>query len=90
MTVLTALSAMYPPLPAQKWNPFLSWQPIPYSTLASADDDVSTYIINKTIIHFFIKLLTNYVYLYSKINVLLSAKQRPFLHIELRVVSQYL
>lgn len=43
MTVLTALSAMYPPLPAQKWNPFLNWQPIPYSTLASADDDLLYY-----------------------------------------------
>ncbi|CAH2104858.1 unnamed protein product [Euphydryas editha] len=43
MTVLTALSAMYPPLPAQKWNPFLSWQPIPYSTLPSADDDLLYY-----------------------------------------------
>uniref|UniRef100_A0AAU6PBP9 acid phosphatase n=1 Tax=Comana monomorpha TaxID=1555636 RepID=A0AAU6PBP9_9NEOP len=40
MTALAALAAMYPPLPAQKWNPALNWQPIPYDTLAFEDDDL--------------------------------------------------
>lgn len=41
MTVLTALAAIYPPPPAQKWNPFLNWQPVPYDTMDYDDDDVS-------------------------------------------------
>lgn len=41
MTALTALAAMYPPPPAQQWNPMLDWQPIPYDTLAPDVDDVS-------------------------------------------------
>ncbi|XP_047545208.1 prostatic acid phosphatase-like [Vanessa atalanta] len=43
MTALTALSAIYPPPPAQKWNPFLNWQPVPYDTLAYDDDDLLYY-----------------------------------------------
>lgn len=42
MTALTALAAIYPPPPAQRWNPFLNWQPVPYNTLAYDDDDVSS------------------------------------------------
>lgn len=41
MTALTALSALYPPPPAQKWNPNLDWQPIPYNTPPYDEDDVS-------------------------------------------------
>ncbi|XP_026757466.2 venom acid phosphatase Acph-1-like [Galleria mellonella] len=40
MTALTALAAMYPPLPAQKWNPGLEWQPIPFDTLGASVDDL--------------------------------------------------
>ncbi|KAL4715193.1 hypothetical protein ACJJTC_012240 [Scirpophaga incertulas] len=40
MTALTALAALYPPLPAQKWNPALDWQPIPYNTIAPKLDDL--------------------------------------------------
>ncbi|KAM3962723.1 prostatic acid phosphatase [Aphomia sociella] len=40
MTALTALSAMYPPLPAQRWNPALDWQPIPYDTVGATVDDL--------------------------------------------------
>lgn len=40
MTALTALAALYPPLPAQQWNPSLDWQPIPYNTIASRVDDL--------------------------------------------------
>ncbi|XP_059059431.1 venom acid phosphatase Acph-1-like [Achroia grisella] len=40
MTALTALTAMYPPLPAQRWNPALDWQPIPYDTLGASVDDL--------------------------------------------------
>lgn len=38
MTVLTALAALYPPQPAQRWNPSLNWQPVPYSTPAYEND----------------------------------------------------
>ncbi|KAJ8726214.1 hypothetical protein PYW07_000912 [Mythimna separata] len=40
MTALTALSALYPPPPAQKWNPNLDWQPIPYNTPPYEEDDL--------------------------------------------------
>ncbi|CAB3231241.1 unnamed protein product [Arctia plantaginis] len=40
MTALAALSGLYPPEPAQKWNPTLDWQPIPYSTTPFAEDDL--------------------------------------------------
>lgn len=43
MTVLTALAAIYPPPPAQKWNPFLNWQPVPYDTMDYDDDDLLYY-----------------------------------------------
>lgn len=42
MTALTALAALYPPPPAQQWNPALNWQPVPYDTLKFEEDDVST------------------------------------------------
>ncbi|XP_045511270.1 venom acid phosphatase Acph-1-like isoform X2 [Colias croceus] len=32
MSVLVALSALYPPQAMQRWNPRLNWQPIPYDT----------------------------------------------------------
>lgn len=41
MTALTALAALYPPPPAQRWNPMLAWQPVPYNTLPYDEDDVS-------------------------------------------------
>jgi hypothetical protein len=41
MTALTTLAALYPPLPPQKWNPALEWQPIPYDTKPADTDDVS-------------------------------------------------
>ena len=47
MTALTALSALYPPQPAQKWNPNLDWQPIPYNTPPYDEDDVSTNNLGK-------------------------------------------
>ncbi|CAH1645065.1 unnamed protein product [Spodoptera littoralis] len=40
MTALTALAALYPPPPAQRWNPDLDWQPIPYNTPPYEDDDL--------------------------------------------------
>ncbi|XP_072936538.1 uncharacterized protein [Epargyreus clarus] len=40
MTALTALSAIYQPPPAQRWNPILNWQPVPYSTLPPKEDDL--------------------------------------------------
>lgn len=41
MTALAALAAIFPPPPAQKWNPNLDWQPVPYDTLPYDVDDVS-------------------------------------------------
>ncbi|KAJ0181701.1 hypothetical protein K1T71_002423 [Dendrolimus kikuchii] len=38
MTVLTALAALYPPPPAQRWNPILNWQPVPYDTPSYEND----------------------------------------------------
>ncbi|XP_045511267.1 venom acid phosphatase Acph-1-like [Colias croceus] len=43
MTVLTALAALFPPPPAQRWNPTLNWQPVPYDTPAFEDDDFMYY-----------------------------------------------
>ncbi|VVC90340.1 unnamed protein product [Leptidea sinapis] len=43
MTVLTALAALFEPTPAQKWNPNLNWQPVPYDTPAYEDDDFLYY-----------------------------------------------
>ncbi|XP_034828972.1 prostatic acid phosphatase-like [Maniola hyperantus] len=43
MTALTALAAMYPPPTAQRWNPFLNWQPVPYNTEPHEDDDLLYY-----------------------------------------------
>ncbi|CAK1549739.1 unnamed protein product [Leptosia nina] len=43
MTVLTALAAIYPPMPAQKWNPNLNWQPVPYDTPSYENDDLLYY-----------------------------------------------
>ncbi|KAI8427623.1 hypothetical protein MSG28_002109 [Choristoneura fumiferana] len=40
MTALAALAAIYPPPPAQRWNPNLDWQPVPYDTLPYAVDDL--------------------------------------------------
>ncbi|CAH0404685.1 unnamed protein product [Chilo suppressalis] len=40
MTALTAFAALYPPQPAQQWNPNLDWQPIPYNTEDSNSDDL--------------------------------------------------
>ncbi|XP_013200569.1 venom acid phosphatase Acph-1 [Amyelois transitella] len=40
MTALSALAAIYPPLPAQKWNPDLDWQPVPYNTIDANIDDL--------------------------------------------------
>ncbi|KPI93945.1 PREDICTED: venom acid phosphatase Acph-1-like [Papilio xuthus] len=40
MTALTAMSALYPPLPPQRWNPALNWQPVPYDTLEYQHDDL--------------------------------------------------
>lgn len=41
MTALTALAAIFPPPQAQRWNPFLNWQPVPYNTEPPETDDVS-------------------------------------------------
>ncbi|XP_023954747.1 prostatic acid phosphatase-like [Bicyclus anynana] len=43
MTALTALAAMFPPPIAQRWNPFLNWQPVPYNTEPQEDDDLLYY-----------------------------------------------
>ncbi|CAH3835912.1 unnamed protein product [Pieris brassicae] len=43
MTVLTALAAVYPPPPAQRWNPSLNWQPVPYDTPSYENDDFLYY-----------------------------------------------
>ncbi|KAL4703598.1 hypothetical protein ACJJTC_006775 [Scirpophaga incertulas] len=40
MSALAALAALYPPMPEQKWNPTLDWQPIPYNTVESSVDDL--------------------------------------------------
>ncbi|CAG5056632.1 unnamed protein product [Parnassius apollo] len=40
MTALTAMAALYPPLPPQRWNPALNWQPVPYDTLQYHSDDL--------------------------------------------------
>lgn len=47
MTALTLLAALYHPPPAQRWNSFLNWQPVPYNTLPRDEDDVST-VFHKT------------------------------------------
>ncbi|CAH2265211.1 prostatic acid phosphatase-like [Pararge aegeria] len=43
MTALTALAAIFPPTQAQRWNPFLNWQPVPYDTEPHEDDDLLYY-----------------------------------------------
>ncbi|CAG9099888.1 unnamed protein product [Plutella xylostella] len=40
MTALTAMAALFPPPPAQRWNPALDWQPVPYDTLPFDEDDL--------------------------------------------------
>ncbi|GBP59748.1 Venom acid phosphatase Acph-1 [Eumeta japonica] len=40
MTALTALAALYAPPPAQKWNPTLDWQPVPYDVLPNTEDNL--------------------------------------------------
>ncbi|XP_075992077.1 venom acid phosphatase Acph-1-like [Anticarsia gemmatalis] len=40
MTALAALAGMFPPMPAQKWDPNLDWQPIPFSYEPYAADDL--------------------------------------------------
>ncbi|XP_038207519.1 prostatic acid phosphatase-like [Zerene cesonia] len=40
MSVLVALSSLYPPLAMQRWNPRLNWQPIPYDTPLRDDDSL--------------------------------------------------
>nr|XP_026487653.1 venom acid phosphatase Acph-1-like [Vanessa tameamea] len=40
MTALVVLASMYPPQAAQKWNPELNWQPIPYDTMEWNNDDL--------------------------------------------------
>ncbi|CAK1549738.1 unnamed protein product [Leptosia nina] len=44
MTMLTALSAMYPPIPLQRWHPEFSWQPIPYDTPHKYDDSMLHFV----------------------------------------------
>ncbi|VVC87702.1 unnamed protein product [Leptidea sinapis] len=43
MTALTALAALFPPPPAQRWNPDLNWQPVPYDTPAYNVDNFLYY-----------------------------------------------
>ncbi|KAJ2944615.1 hypothetical protein O0L34_g3970 [Tuta absoluta] len=40
MTALAAMAGMYPPPPAQRWNPSLDWQPVTYKTIPYDDDDL--------------------------------------------------
>ncbi|KAI5632820.1 histidine phosphatase superfamily (branch 2) domain-containing protein [Phthorimaea operculella] len=40
MTALAAMAGMYPPPPAQRWNPSLDWQPVTYKTVPYDDDDL--------------------------------------------------
>ncbi|XP_045511269.1 venom acid phosphatase Acph-1-like isoform X1 [Colias croceus] len=45
MSVLVALSALYPPQAMQRWNPRLNWQPIPYDT-PQRDNDSLLHFLN--------------------------------------------
>lgn len=40
MTILTALAALYPPVPEQQWDSEMGqiWQPVPYTAVPSPDD----------------------------------------------------
>ncbi|XP_052747269.1 venom acid phosphatase Acph-1 isoform X2 [Bicyclus anynana] len=40
MTALSVLAALYMPQPSQRWHPDINWQPVPYSTVPSKDDDL--------------------------------------------------
>ncbi|KAL0894600.1 hypothetical protein ABMA27_013163 [Loxostege sticticalis] len=76
MTALTALAAMYPPPPAQQWNPMLDWQPIPYDTLAPDVDDLLYWYNCPRYLS-----LRNKVYEYPEIKMLVSPYQSLFTYL---------